>query len=298
MSVYNKSGTVLDSLFQRNGMSIETAHDISGNIVFESGERTRLKIMTYNVGQWYIGSGVSVPADKKTEYFNLQNGIMSRNRPDILFMQEYLSTWCQDGSLTSALLSPYFTQQETTNPTLAYKGHSICSNGIQMSDYTVHNFTTNKGNYPTFESAEITVSGKTITIVNTHNDYEEPYKTQDITDLLAFLATLDSFILCGDFNMGIYANTPTTSDNYRLGVDVFKDAGYNVGNCNPTYIPTYSGATSITDGGAADQMIASADIQFNNIYTDTAKLTDGINEKIDHLPLIAEVSFLTEEAST
>ena len=292
MSVYSKSGAELSEVFGINGEGLENAYDISGNLIFQSGERTSLKIMTYNVGQWYIGSGVAVPADKKTEYHNLQNGILSRNRPDLLFMQEYLDTWCQDGSLVSDLLSPYFNYREVTNPR-GLIGHSICSNGIQMSNYTVHNFTTNKGNYPTFESAEITVGGKTITIVNTHNDYTEPYKTQDITDLLAFLATLDSFILCGDFNMGIYANTPTTSDNYRLGVDVFKDAGYNVGNCNPTYIPTYSGTTSITDGGAADQIIASADIRIDNIYADTAKLTDGISDKIDHLPLIAEISFLS-----
>lgn len=292
MPIFSKSGTALSNVFGLDAKNLLTAYDVSGILVFQSGERTNLKIMTYNVGQWYIGSGSRVPTEEKAEYFTLQNGILNRNRPDILFMQEYLNSWCQDGSLTSDLLSPYFDNQEVTNPQ-GFIGHSICTNGIQMSNYTVHNFTTNKGNYPTFESAEITVRGKTITIVNTHNDYQEPYKTQDIEDLLAFLETLDSFILCGDFNMGIYADTSTTSDKYRLGVNVFKDAGYNVGNCNPTYIPTYSGTTSIADGGAADQMIVSADIRFDNIYADTAKLTDGINEKIDHLPLIAEISFLS-----
>lgn len=296
MSIYDKSGTLLEAAFSKNGESLEIAYDVSGNVVFEGGERVSLKIMTYNVGQWYIGSGVAVPTEEKTEYYNLQNGILSRNRPDVLFMQEYLNTWCQDGSLASGLINPYFDNQEVTNPQ-GYIGHSVCTNGIALSGYTSHNFTTNKGNYPTFESAQITVGGKAITIVNTHNDYELSYQQQEVTDLLAFLATLDSFILCGDFNIDLSVEE-TTGDQYLNSVKRFLDTGYNVGNCVVDWISTYYGTSSPTGGKFTDQIVTSADIRIDSIYADTAKLTDGINDKIDHLPLIAEISFLSEEAST
>jgi endonuclease/exonuclease/phosphatase family metal-dependent hydrolase len=156
-----------------------------------------------------------------------------------------------------------------------------------MSNYTSHNFSVNKGNYPTFESVEITVSGKTITIVNTHNDYVlDPYQEQEVTDLLAFLANLKSFVLCGDFNINL-STQDTTDDQYTNSVKRFLDAGYNVGNCVVDWIPTYFGTSSPTGGKFTDQFVTSSDIIIKKLYADTTKLTDGIDDKIDHLPLIA-----------
>lgn len=297
MSIYGKSGTLLEAAFSKNGESLEIAYDVSGNVVFEGGERVGLKIMTYNVGQWYAGSGSAVPTAQKAEYYALQNGTFSRHNPDILFIQEYLNIWCQDGSLATELLNPYFDHQEVTNPTSGLVGHSICTNSFQLSNYTSHAFTTtggNSGSYPSFESADIVVGGKTITVVNTHNNYVLSYQQQEVTELLAFLATLDSFILCGDFNIDL-SNQSVTSDQYINSVKRFRDAGYNVGNCVLDWIPTYFGTSSPTGGKFTDQIVTSADIRIDSIYADTTKLTDGISDKIDHLPLIAEISFLSEE---
>lgn len=294
--IYNVNGNGFDCAYGVNGNALDRAYSVLGNVVFEKGERISLKIMSYNVGQWWTGTGQTVPTNQKAEYFTLQNGTFETYQPDILFMQEYLNTWCQDGSLASELLNPYFDNQEVTNPR-GMIGHSICTNGIAMFDYTSHNFTTNKGNYPTFESAQITVGGKTITIVNTHNDYALSYQQTEVTDLLAFLATLDSFILCGDFNIDLSVQE-TTGSQYQNSVQRFLDAGYNVGNCVVAWIPTYYGTSSPTGGKFTDQIVTSADIRIDSVYADTTKLTDGIGDKIDHLPLIAEVSFWTEEAST
>lgn len=289
MAVYNLSGEALNAVYAVNGQSLNSAYDIDGNDVFSSTSTT-LKIMTYNVGQWYIGDGNRVPTAKKTEYYNLQTGTFSAHRPDVLFLQEYLNTWCADGSASSQLLSSYFDNQQSTNDTSAYTGHSICTNGFPISSYTSHNFTTNKGNYPTFESAEITVGGKTITLVNTHNDFVLSYQQQEVTDLLAFLETVGSFILCGDFNINL-ATEDTTDDQYLNNVKRFLDAGYHVGNCVMEWIPTYFGTSSPTGGKFTDEIVTSADITIVDIYADTTKLTDGLNDKIDHLPLIAEISF-------
>lgn len=289
MAIYNLSGESLNAVYGIDAGSLNIAYDIDGNEVFSSSA-TLLKIMTYNVGQWYIGDGNRVPTAKKTEYYNLQHGTFDTYRPDVLFLQEYLNTWCADGSPSSELLSAYFDNQQSTHDTNAYTGHSICTNGYVISNYTSHDFTTNKGNYPTFESAEITVGGKTITLVNTHNDYVLSYQQQEVTDLLAFLANLDSFILCGDFNINL-ATEDTTDDQYLNSVKRFVDAGYHVGNCVLEWIPTYFGTSSPTGGKYTDEIITSSDITIVDIYADTTKLTDSIEDKIDHLPFIAEITF-------
>lgn len=285
MSVYNKNGTLLTRTYGASGNSLLTAYSSNGDVIFRYGGST-LVVMNYNVGQWYIGDGNRVPTDKKTEYFNLQNGTFENNPVDVLFLQEYLGTWCADGSLSSELLSPYFNNQQSTNDTNPYTGHSICTNGYPISNYTSHNFTTNKGNYPTFESATITVDGKTITIVNTHNDFVLSYQEQEVTDLLAFLSNLDYFILCGDFNINL-AVEDTTDEQYINNVKRFLDAGYNVGNCVLDWIPTYYGTSSPTGGKFTDNVITSANIDIESISAYTAKLTDGLEDKIDHLPFIA-----------
>lgn len=285
MAVFSKSGAAISSVYSKAGSSLPIAYDKSGDVVFSGN--TTLKIMNYNVGQWYIGSNTNVPTAKKSAYYALQTGMFAAHRPDILLMQEYWTNWCADGSNSSELLSPYFTTKEVTNPQ-GYIGHAICTNGISLASYTSHQFSSNRGNYPTFESANITVGGKTITLVNTHNDYYAEYQTTEISELLAFLATLDSFILCGDFNINL-ATQDTTDAQYTINVKPFVDAGYHVGNCVMEWIPTYYGTASPTGGKFTDQIITSADITILDIYSDTTKLTDNIDDKIDHIPLIAIV---------
>lgn len=286
MAVYGKSGNALSAVYGINGAEKSLAYDKSGNIIYSKGNR--LKVMEYNVGQWYIGNGYRVPTAQKSEYYNLQYGTFANNPVDILFMQEYLNSWCVDGSLASEFIGPFFDHQEVTSPT-GYIGHSICTKQeYPMSNYTSHAFTTNKGNYPSFESAEITAFGKTITIVNTHNDYVLSYQRQEVTDLLAFLSGLDYFILCGDFNIDL-AVQETTGEQYQNSVQRFLDAGYHVGNCVVDWIPTYFGTSSPTGGKFTDEVITSSNIDIVSLYAYTAKLTDGIHDKIDHIPLIAEL---------
>lgn len=284
--IYTVQGQQINTPYSINGVPQDQVYDINGRPLLESG--TMLSIMTYNVGQWYIGNDNRVPTAQKSEYYNLQYNTFSDNPVDVLFLQEYLNSWCVDGSLASEFINPFFDHQEITNPT-GYIGHSICTKQeYPMSNYTSHAFTTNKGNYPSFESAEITVDGKTITIVNTHNDYVLSYQRQEVTDLLAFLAYLDYFILCGDFNIDLSVEE-TTGDQYQNSVQRFLDAGYHVGNCVVSWIPTYFGSASPTGGKYTDQIVTSSNIDIVSLRAYTAKLTDGIGDKIDHIPLIAEL---------
>ena len=283
--IYNKNGAAINVAYDINGSGLLQAYDIFGNPLFSSG--IPLTIMTYNVGQWYIGNNTRVPTTKKTEYYNLQYGTFFNNPVSVLFLQEYLDSWCVDGAAASELLSPFFDYQEVSHPS-GYIGHSICTAGLPISNYISHNFTTNKGNYPSFESAEISVGGKNITIVNTHNDYVLSYQRQEVTDLLAFLENLNYFILAGDFNIDLSSQN-TSSDQYINNVQRFLDAGYNVANCVVEWIPTYFSTSSPTGGKFTDQIITSPNIDIVSIRAYTEKLTDNIGDTIDHIPLIATV---------
>jgi endonuclease/exonuclease/phosphatase family metal-dependent hydrolase len=289
MAVYNKNGALLTQIFNKSGVELSSAYDANGIEVY-SKSSSSLKVMTYNVGQWYIGDMNPVPITKKSEYYTLQNGIFDRHRPQLLFIQEYLNNWCADGSTASSLLDPYITDQEATNPT-GYIGHSICTNGFEIQNYTSHQFPTNKGNYPTYETAQILYEGKTINIINTHNDYYAQYQQSEIPTLLSAIANMEYFILCGDFNINL-TSEDTSDDQYTINVKPFIDAGYHVGNLAIDWIPTYFGTSSPTGGKYCDQIITSPNINISRLYADTTKLSDGISDKIDHIPLIAELVIL------
>ena len=67
MAIYNKDGQNIASLYDKNGSDLSQAYDLNGNIIYMS-EPTTIKVMSYNVGNWYIGSGTNVPTDKKSIY--------------------------------------------------------------------------------------------------------------------------------------------------------------------------------------------------------------------------------------
>jgi len=284
--IYDKSGNQINAVYSLNGNQSEQAYDISGNNVFSHGHV--LKIMSYNVGQWYIGNSNKVPTEKKSVYYDLQHGIFENNPVDILFLQEYLDQWCDDGSYaTTDFIDDFFNNQEVTTPT-GYIGHSICAKDHELLDYATHAFSANRSSYPSFETAKITIGGKTINVINTHNDFQIDYQRINVTELLAAVADMEYFILAGDFNIDL-AVEETTGNQYQNSVKRFIDAGYHVGNCVVGWIRTYFGTSSTTGGKFTDQIVTSANIQIENVYADTSKLTDPIGDKIDHLPLIAEL---------
>lgn len=286
MSIYDINGNIVYP-YDATGHLLSEAYDINGNRLYNI-EPIPLKVMTYNVGQWYNGSTVRVPTSKKADYYAIHNGAFSTYEPDLLFLQEALSTWCDDDSLTADLLSPYFDNTESTRPTTVYQGHYMCTNGYALSNYMVHNFSKNKGNYPSFETAQITVGDRTINLINTHNDYVASYQQVEVQELLTAIANMEYFILCGDFNINL-STEDKTDEQYIVNVKPFLDAGYNIANCVEDWIPTYFGTSDPTGGKFTDNIITSSNITISDVYADTTKLTDNINDKIDHIPLIAEL---------
>lgn len=286
MAIYNINGAFTPVVYDVTRLAVSTAYDLDGTVVYTKS--MPLKIMTYNVGQWYTGTVNRVPIAKKDEYYNLQYNTFANNDVDVLFMQEYLNSWCEDDSSAQTdFIEPFFNDQKVTNPS-GYIGHSVCVKNGTIADYISHEFTTHKAYYSTYETAKINVGGREINIINTHNDYVLSYQQPQIADLLSAIANMDYFILCGDFNIDL-ATEDTTSEQYQTNIQPFIDAGYNVGNCVIEWIPTYFGTSSPTGGKFTDQIVTSTNISIESIYAYTAKLTDGISDKIDHLPLIAEL---------
>lgn len=282
MSIYNISGAELFEANDIAGSDLEYAYNLGGDIVFRKAPPV-LKVMTYNVGQWYIGGGDNVPADKDAEYYALQNGIFERNDVDIACIEEYWDTFSKTGRTALSMLSQYFPYIHTEGGASGYFGRAICSK-YPLENWTHHYYSNENRRY--FDSAEIVINGVRVTIVVTHLATDSKRYDQ-ITQLISYLSTLDRFICCGDFNTLTYYHTETTgSEDYINIIHPLLEAGFSVANCdgNGDYI-TYNDASW---NGYLDNIITSGTLA--DIHVDTEKLEDEIVDKVDHMPLIATVA--------
>jgi endonuclease/exonuclease/phosphatase family metal-dependent hydrolase len=207
-------------------------------------------------------------------------------------VQEYLKDFCQDGEPAANLMGLFFDNMETTNQETAYRGHAICTKGYPISDYRTHLFS-NAGdtNYQGYETAKITVCGKTIHLINTHNNYRTSPQAIHMTEVLAAIEPMEYFILCGDFNIDLQTEDKTDVQ-YLQSVKPFYDRGYHMANFNDQrgWLKTYYGTAEATNGKFTDNIVTSANIEIISASIDETKLTDAISDKIDHLPIIAKLS--------
>lgn len=286
MAIYDKDGNAVLASYDKDGTLLLQAYDINGNLI--PLQYTELKVMTYNVGQWYIGTTSRVPVAKKSEYYAIQNEAFSANRPNVAMLQEALSTWCDDGSPSSELLDPYFDYIEGSRNTTNYQGHYICTDNYPMSNYTVHNFTGGSfGDCPAFETADIMVGGKTIYLLNTHHNLNDANAIKQTEQVLEAVSDKEYFIICGDLNTGV---EQVGDYEYNTFLKPFVDAGYRLSNCGFAWFYTYyATASPVGERYRTDNIITSSNILIKNVYVDTTKLTDNTGDKIDHIPLIAEL---------
>ena len=141
--------------------------------------------------------------------------------------------------------------------------------------------------------ADITVGGKTITWINTHLCYlTQSVKFLQMAEVLALAETKDYVIITGDFN----SMAETINDTeYTNMFKPFVDAGYNLANCTlergftKTWTDSVT-ATSLSDfSTTTDNIITSSNIQIQSVIYDVTKLSYLDGNKIDHIPLIAEL---------
>lgn len=286
MSVYNKSGEPLLSVYSKSGDALARAYNASGNQIYPNGPIS-LRIMSYNVGEWYYGDGDNVPADKDELYYALQNGMIQRNDPDVLCIQEYWKIFSKTGRTALSMLQQYFPYIHEEGGASGYYGHCVCSK-YPISNYTVRKYTDNNQRY--YDSCTVTVNGIPITIVNTHLDLTQAKRDLEIQELISYLRTQNRFVACGDYNTGI---TPTSanveSTAYINNVKPFIDAGFNTANFgNFGFLLTCVDRNNQTHY-YLDNIYTSGNISVSDAYVDDTKLSDLIDDPIDHMPLVADI---------
>lgn len=284
MAIYSKDGIQLALAFGKNGDSLQSAYGVNGDLVFSAG-LSELKVMTYNVGGWYIGSGRNVPASKEEEYYALQTGMILANDPDVLVIQEYLANFSDSGTSALSMLQSLFPYVHA-KVSGTYFGRAICSK-YPITDYVERTFTQEPSRY--FDSCIVTINGTEIPFVNTHLGLTQANRTPEIAQLIQFLESLDKFVCCGDFNTEMVTETANAeSEEYINNVKPFVDAGFHTANFGQFgFMMTYQADTWYM---YLDNIYTSHNIPITGAYVDTTKLTDEIVDTVDHMPLIAELS--------
>lgn len=285
MSVYKVDGRLASMLFDINGSVLQKAYDVNGNEVFDS-EFSAFRVMQYNVGAWYIGSGTNVPSDKDAEYYALQNGMLTNDDPDILCIEEYWTKFSPSRN-ASTLLSAHFPYIHAENGGSQYFGRCICSK-YPITAYTKKQFTVDTDRY--YDCATIDKDGTDIYVFVTHfSTNNNTYKVEQSKQILDYIKAnaIQNYIICGDFNSNM-TNPMSTTTSGIFGR--FTDDGASLANGGTFGIKqTYCNGTDWTNTTAIDNIIVSDSFTIASVQTDQTKITDGLNETIDHIPLIANL---------
>lgn len=288
MAVYDADGNILSAVYDASGDSLDYAYDSDGTVIFqkELPVGISLKVMSYNVGGWYIGSGSNVPTEKYEQYLALQTGMIQRNDPDILIIQEYMATFSTGHSALTMLqgLFPYV--KAVTGGT--YFGRAICSK-YPISNYVHNAFSAESNRY--FDSVDVTIDDVTVTVITTHLGLSQAYRNSEIPELIAYCKQHERFICGGDYNINGTTGTP-----YEQNIAPFLNEGFNTANWGDFgNLVTCIEGTSLEDHtGCLDNVYTSSNIFVTNAHVDTTKLTDDISDYIDHMPIIADLVVPTE----
>ena len=281
MSTYDRDGTLILSQYDIIGDILLQAYDIAGNELIPVDGFT-LKVMQYNVGQWYVGDHDNVPANEDETYYNLQSGMIENADADILFLEEYTAQFSKAGRTSVSMLSnayPYYHEQ--TNGTTTTVTQRAIFSKYPISNYQTH--TLHDGYY--YDTCTVTVHNKQIHLVVTHFHWSNvSYRSAEADTVLADIENYDYTILGGDLNTA--DNFDTSGVGYTTVVKKFIDAGYNVANGGRFgFLRTYGGSTVLDS--CLDNVIASSNILINSVTIDQTKVNDSIVAKVDHVPMIA-----------
>lgn len=283
MSVYGLDGTQLNAIYEADGDEMAAAYNAIGTLVYGTAPGTMLKVMEYNVGGWYDGTGTNVPEAKINEYYELQFNTIKDANPDVLFINEYMEQFSDTGYSALSFLQQFFPYIKAV-PSGTYYGRAFCAK-YPLSDYQSHIYTGFSPRY--YDTISMNVGGKTITLCVTHLDPSSSENRHTQTEeLITFLQTLQTpFICAGDLNTTKSAST--SSDDYVGVIKPLLDAGFKLANMGDfgRFI-TYSDESTNWQG-ALDNIVFSSNFTIKSVTVDTRKLNDGLTERTDHMPLIA-----------
>lgn len=282
MFAYN--GKKLSTTYSITGGIMEVCYDIAGNLVTEN--TFSMTVMEYNVGQWYLGNHNNVPADKDEEYYELQNGMIAAEHADIMFLCEYVAQFSKTGRTALSMLSQYFPYvYERESGDVTTGGDCCICSKYPINNYVHHLYHSDSILY--YDSCEIIVRGVPITLIITHLHWDNrERRLQEFNRLMTYVSQFPNFILAGDFNT---AAKNVNEADYRDMIVPMMERGYQVANANGTlFLPTYHNESDM----CLDNIVTSDNMRISDVHVNTTKETDSIDEKIDHMPLIATVTVL------
>lgn len=283
--IYDIGGNVVPSAYNMSGENAVAAYDIDAEQVYPDTPLI-IKVMTYNVGQWYIGTGTNVPADKDTYYYNLQNSMIADNDADIVIIEEYWKEFSQTGRTAKSMLEQYYPYIHEQGGDSGYFGRCICSK-YPIYNYRVNTYANETDRY--YDDCIIQVYNKRIHILVTHLGTTVENRAPQITTLISYLGNKDYFICGGDYNTPHGYSAPPD----KTEIQSFLTAGFNLANCSTLgdFITSSNDPTSPTTWkGWIDNICSSANLTPIAAYVDNRKLDayrDGLITKVDHMPFIA-----------
>lgn len=284
MAVYDKDGNSLQNIYDKNGITLQRAYDKNGTAVFEPLSYD-LSVMSFNV-QWFK----NINADAN----HIVKDAIARFNPDIIGFQEWEENYgvgTIDGYAPDVYLENIGYDVMVGNGATISNKNAIASK-YQLFDASEVAFT--QGYKFGYNKAYITFEGKTIACYSTHLYWTEAgtsIRASECADLLSDAENEEYAIIIGDFNTLALS---VSDAEYADAIGLFEDAGYHVANGDvmPLTKTWYDGTTaeSSTKSYPTDNIITSSNISIDRVVVDTTKLSAGLNQAIDHLPLIAQVS--------
>ena len=274
--IYNKSGNELNTVYNVGSQSVETAYDVSGNIVF-GGLDYDLTVMTYNI-QYFGGINSQT---------TMQQHIIDTYDADVIGLQE-LGTSGSMPSVGSAVLTEYpykYIGVQTNKTALVSK--------TELSNIASAVFTNQASETRGYQKAYISFAGKNICWINTHLEYiSDSVKYAQMGEIFTLADDEDYVIITGDFNSECEAIT----DNDYIGLyKQFVDAGYNLANCSVDagFTKTWTNSATATSTNdltyATDSIITSGNIDIVSVTFDPTKFSYLDGNPIDHIPVIARL---------
>lgn len=301
MAIYDKNGNVMSACYDKNGNPLNAAYDKNGEVIW-TARPTTLRVANYNVGDWYTGTHTYVPEAKKAQYEALHETIFQNVDADVCCMQEAPPKFCTDDTLASGILDQFFDHYEncTAYDTSPIPYRTDATKTLTMEDFQMINFygSARSGTTQTYEKFYVTIDGKRICFVESHYSLTHETAVLQNQQMMQAIKNEQYFVAMGDLNTRIY---PTDADYLQTEdyIDLVKpwiDKGYNSANCSDFGVFYTYGSTSWEsyqqgDGYicATDHIFTSPNITISNAWMDTTKRTDANADKIDHMPLVADL---------
>ena len=225
------------------------------------------KICTWNVGLWYNGNPNGMDMDLLYEWYRVIGNVDAD-----LFMTQEAPNVLSDGSTLTVTDLMGFKYDYINLPIDSdgiYMAKEICSKQ-PFYNVTKNNFSAGGRLY---WKAHMYINGRKVCIINTHLNFDDTYRADEITELLDIMDDEEYVIVCGDFN------TKTTEE-----YNAFTNAGYKIANCG--IFGNFITCPNDANNKMLDNCIVSPNISIQSVKTVDGT---GVNHISDHVALVVEL---------